>query len=83
MASFCRTDRPCWFSPPGLYLAIVAGGTIIVLLFGKKVETIKGFESMVSLVDAAQAWAPMPWSVPTGLCSWGLVCSSSVLDWHG
>jgi uncharacterized membrane protein YeiH len=35
-----------------VYLGIVAAGTIIVLCFGKRVEKIKGFETLVSLVDA-------------------------------
>jgi uncharacterized membrane protein YeiH len=48
---FLQDGPPVLVQSP-VYLAIVAGGTVIVLLFGKKVETIKGFENLVSLVDA-------------------------------
>jgi uncharacterized membrane protein YeiH len=48
---FLQDGPPVLVQSP-VYLAIVAGGTLIVLLFGRRVETLKGFESMVSLVDA-------------------------------
>jgi uncharacterized membrane protein YeiH len=48
---FLQDGPPVLVQSPA-YLAIVAGGTVIVLLFGKRVESLKGFEAMVSLVDA-------------------------------
>jgi uncharacterized membrane protein YeiH len=49
---FLQDGPPVLVRSP-VYLLIVLAGTIVVMLFGKRVETIKGFETLVSLVDAA------------------------------
>jgi uncharacterized membrane protein YeiH len=48
---FLQDGPPVLVRSP-VYLAIVLAGTVIVLLFGKRVERLKGFEGLVSLVDA-------------------------------
>jgi uncharacterized membrane protein YeiH len=48
---FLQNGPPVLVTSP-VYLLIVLAGTLIVMLFGKRVEKIKGFEAVVSLVDA-------------------------------
>jgi uncharacterized membrane protein YeiH len=48
---FLQDGPPVLVRSP-VYLVIVLGGTLLVMLFGKRVESIKGFEALVSLVDA-------------------------------
>jgi uncharacterized membrane protein YeiH len=48
---FLQNGPPVLVQSP-VYLEIVAAGTVIVMLFGKKVEGLHGFETIVSLVDA-------------------------------
>lgn len=48
---FLQDGPPVLVRSP-VYLVIVMAGTVIVMLFGKRVEKIKGFEALVSLVDA-------------------------------
>ena len=45
-------DGPPVLVRSNVYLGIVAAGTILVMSFGKRVEKFKGFEALVSLVDA-------------------------------
>jgi uncharacterized membrane protein YeiH len=49
---FLQNGPPVLVTSP-FYLEIVLAGTLIVILFGKRVEKIKGYETLVSLVDAA------------------------------
>jgi uncharacterized membrane protein YeiH len=48
---FLQDGPPVLVRSP-VYLDLVMGATIIVLLFGKSVENLKGFETLVSLIDA-------------------------------
>ena len=48
---FLQNGPPVLVTSP-FYLEIVLAGTLIVFFFGKRVEKIRGFESLVSLVDA-------------------------------
>jgi uncharacterized membrane protein YeiH len=48
---FLQDGPPVLVRSP-FYLLIVLCGTLLVMLFGKRVESIKGFEALVSLVDA-------------------------------